>query len=61
VDSQAVTLVWRSHYVAALFEQDNALASKLDNKGFAVVVLGKSEAQWTESTAALARLLGRTA
>lgn len=61
VDGRAVTFVWRSHYVAVLFTQDANLASTLENKGFSVVVLDQSEAQWMEAASALAELLGRAA
>jgi ATP-dependent helicase YprA (DUF1998 family) len=59
IDEQAVALVWRGHYVAALFEESSALAAKLSNKGFEVVVLGENEAMWGEPTSTLAKLLGR--
>jgi hypothetical protein len=61
MDGQAVAFVWRSHYVAALFAPSSDLASKLENKGFEVVVVGETEAMWAESTTALAKLLGRPA
>lgn len=57
--SGAVPLVWRGHYVAALFAEDGAVAAALENKGFEVVVLGESEAAWNESASRLAKLLGR--
>jgi hypothetical protein len=61
IDGQAVALVWRGHYVAALFAESSDLASKLENKGFEVVVLGESEAVWAGPTSTLAKLLGRSA
>lgn len=61
IDEQAVSLVWRGHYVAALFAENGALTAKLENKGFEVVVLGENEASWAEPTSALAKLLGRSA
>ena len=61
IDGQTVALVWRGHYVAALFAANGDLASKLENKGFEVVVLGENEAAWAEPTSALATLLGRPA
>lgn len=61
IDERAVTLVWRDHYVAALFETDKTLAAKLEEKGFEVVILAESEASWAQSTSSLARLLGRSA
>jgi len=61
IDEQAVELVWRGHYVAALFAESVDLTAKLENKGFEVVVLGDSEAAWAETTSSLAKLLGRSA
>lgn len=61
IDGQVVPLVWRGHYVAALFESNNELAGRLERKGFAVVELGESEAAWAERTSALGKLLGRPA
>ena len=61
IDQQAVALVWRGHYVAAVFATSSDLASKLENKGFEVVVLGENEALWAEPTSALANLLARPA
>jgi hypothetical protein len=61
IDEQPIALVWRGHYVAALFAENQELASKLENKGFEVVVLGDNEASWAEPTAALGKLLGRLA
>ena len=61
VDGETVTLVWRNHYVSALFVENNDLATKLENKGFDVVVLGESAAEWAGPTSALARFLGRAA
>jgi Lhr-like helicase len=61
IDGQAIPLVWRGHYVAAFFVESSDLASKLERKGFEVVVLGESEAAWAMPTAALAKLLGRHA
>lgn len=61
IDEQAVALVWRGHYLAALFVESSGLASKLEDKGFEVVVLGENAANWSEPTSALAKLLGRPA
>jgi hypothetical protein len=61
VDGQPVALVWRNHYVAALFASDSVLSAKLDDKGFEVVVLGNTEPGWDDPTSALAKLLGRPA
>jgi len=56
-----VPLVWRSHYVAVLFDVAlGDLTSQLEDKGFEVVVLGADEATWSESLDQLARALGRT-
>jgi Lhr-like helicase len=60
IDERAVALVWRGHYVAALFAANIAIASKLEDKGFEVVVVGENEASWAESTSVLAKLLGRS-
>ena len=59
VDTSLVPLVWRNHYVAAVIDALPALVTQLEDKGFAVVVLGSSAATWAEATAALAKLLGR--
>lgn len=61
INEQPVALVWRDHYLAALFANDSTLSAKLEGKGFEVVVLGESEASWDEPTSALAKLLGRPA
>ena len=62
VDGQTLALVWRAHYVAALLDAPAAsLSARLDDKGFELVVLGSDATAWPESTAALAKLLGRTA
>ena len=59
VETWVVPLVWRSHYVAALVDENPALALQLEDKGFAVVVLGRNEAEWSDATTRLAALLGR--
>ncbi|WP_080484150.1 DEAD/DEAH box helicase [Burkholderia cenocepacia] len=59
INEQPVALVWRNHYVAALFADDGALSAKLEDKGFEVVMLGESELGWGEPTTKLAKLLGR--
>jgi len=61
IDEQSVALVWRGHYVAALFADSSELAAKLENKGFEVVVLGENQASWAEPASSLAKLLGRPA
>ncbi|HTR56144.1 MAG TPA: DEAD/DEAH box helicase [Kofleriaceae bacterium] len=60
VDAWRIPLVWRSHYVVALIDENPALVSQLEDKGFAVVVLGNTEANWPDATTTLAKLLGRT-
>lgn len=55
-----VRLVWRSHYVAALFSAKSELLEELDKKGFASVVLGENESAWSESLPVLAAHLGRS-
>jgi hypothetical protein len=52
-------LVWRDHYVAALFAGDRAVAKHLEDKGFEVVRMGTDSTAWAEPTAVLAKLLGR--
>jgi superfamily II DNA/RNA helicase len=61
IDGKVVALVWRGHYVAALFAESSDVASKLESKGFEVVILGENETLWAESTSELAKLLGRPA
>ncbi|MCM2316938.1 MAG: DUF1998 domain-containing protein, partial [Thermoanaerobaculia bacterium] len=61
IDAQRIPLVWRDHYVAALFDDDPALATKLESKGFDVIVLGRDEAVWGERSSELVKLLGRSA
>jgi hypothetical protein len=60
VIGRTVPLVWRSHYVVALFENDDLVSEPLTNKGFEVIVLGKDASGWREPTLALARSLGRS-
>lgn len=61
VDDQTVSLVWRDHYVAALFAETGDLRAKLENKGFEIVLLGESDISWADPTSSLAKLLGRPA
>lgn len=61
LDGQTIPLVWRDHYVAALFDESTSVMSTLKDKGFEVVILGESEGVWAEPTSALAKLLGRPA
>jgi hypothetical protein len=60
LEGQTVPLIWRSYYVAAVFEADERLFASLTNKGFEVVVLGSNELAWAEHSVTLARLLGRS-
>jgi hypothetical protein len=59
VDNCQVPLVWRAHYVAALFGDSAELRTRLEMKGFEVVVLGENEAAWAEPTSRLLQFLGR--
>jgi superfamily II DNA/RNA helicase len=61
IDEQTVALVWRNHYVAALYTENGTLTTKLESKGFEVVVLGETETAWAEPTKKLAAFLGRPA
>jgi superfamily II DNA/RNA helicase len=54
-------LIWRAHYVAAVFEDTPAATTgKLEDKGFEVLVFGASESAWTDSFNRLAKALGRS-
>jgi hypothetical protein len=57
-----VPLAWRTHYVAASFEPvaDEVLA-RLEDKGFAIFVLGTTEAAWDAVLGKLSLALGKTA
>jgi hypothetical protein len=59
IDGMRIPLVWRSHYVAAMFDDDASTAAKLDDKGFKVLVLGRDAAAWPDRSKDLAELLGR--
>lgn len=61
IDGHPVPLAWRNHYLAALFSPNSDLAAKLDNMGFAAVIMGEDESAWSESVTALAGYLGRPA
>lgn len=62
VAGQSLPLVWRDHYVAAVFEPPNAaVAAALASKGFECAVLGADASAWNTSFASLAQLLGRPA
>lgn len=56
-----VSLVWRTHYVAASLDPlpDDAVRA-LDDRGFVVVVLGRDQTAWNDSLSRLAAALGRT-
>lgn len=58
IDGQAVALVWRAHYVAALFTDNAKLRAPLEDKGFEVTILGETESAWAESVPVLSKLLG---
>jgi hypothetical protein len=55
-----IALVWRAHYVVALFEQaEQALITQLDDKNFEIVTFGPDAQAWAEPFARLAKLVGR--
>jgi hypothetical protein len=55
-----VSLIWRSHYVAALLDPSPADAlSQLEDMGFEVIVFGDDETAWAALLDRLARALGR--
>lgn len=55
-------LVWRDHYVAAaLAAPEASVAAALASQGFEFRVLGDDATKWTDTTANLAKLLGRSA
>ncbi len=58
-DGHRIPLVWRDHYVVAPFEADPALLTRLQSKGFEVLLLGRDQSAWPDKADALARLLGR--
>jgi hypothetical protein len=54
-------LVWRAHYVVAVFESTpSETTSKVEDKGFEVVVFGSAESTWPETFDRLAKALGRS-
>jgi superfamily II DNA/RNA helicase len=54
-------LIWRTHYVAVVFEGTPALnIRKLEEKGFEVLVFASSESTWPDSFGRLATALGRS-
>jgi hypothetical protein len=56
-----IPLVWREHYVVALFEGDaNSMTGFLEGKGFELLVFGRSESDWSATFTRLAAALGRT-
>lgn len=59
IDGHRIPLVWRDHYVAALFDPSIEMRTELEDKGFELLVLGRDETAWPERTAALAKLLRR--
>jgi len=61
VDSVPIALVWKAQYVAAILDGvPPAVLSRLDDKGFDVIVFSDSETTWADSFAKLAAALGRT-
>jgi hypothetical protein len=59
VGEHEVLLVWRVHYVAALFETDPQVVMQyLADKGFEVVKIRSEEHTWPEAVRELAKLLG---
>ena len=56
-----VQLVWRDHYVTALFAPaDSVLCNQLEDKGFEVNTFGAEPSSWNESFQRLARSLGQS-
>ena len=61
VDGVQVPLVWRVHYLAAIFDEPSApLVAALEGKGFALVTFGSHESSWEEPLDRLVRALGRS-
>ena len=61
-NGQTVPLTWRAYYAAAAWEPPSPeLSTALRDKGFELVVLGSTPADWARSTPVLARLLGKSA
>jgi ATP-dependent helicase YprA (DUF1998 family) len=59
VGEHEVQLVWRAHYVAAVFETGSeALTKHLADKGFEIVKVGVEEHTWPKTARELAKLLG---
>jgi hypothetical protein len=57
-----VHLVWRSHYLAVfLAPPPDAVASALDDRGFATIVFPPDEAAWPDQFARVSAALGRSA
>jgi hypothetical protein len=55
-----IPLVWREHYVAAVFDGNpTSVLDELEGKGFEVVVFADSEADWPNTFPRLAQALGR--
>jgi hypothetical protein len=59
LNESRIPLVWREHYVAALFEDAAAAKSALEDRGFQVLLFETSEAGWSTSFTRLAAALGR--
>ena len=59
VSGCSIPLVWRGHYVAAVFEEaPEGIATVLEDQGFEMIFFG-DEATWPESFTRLAKALGR--
>src|SRR5690606_38532714 len=62
VEDTTLPLVWRSHYVAALLDEAPAeLTAALEDRGFAVVAFGSTEAAWPDAFDRLSTLLMKSA
>jgi superfamily II DNA/RNA helicase len=60
VNGTVVPLVWRTHYVAVVFNSSATPAAALADKGFEVVVFESTEESWGKAFDRLASALGRT-
>ena len=62
VSDTPLPLVWRSHYAVALLDEaPSELTATLEDRGFAVIAFGSSEAAWPDAFDRLAILLGASA
>lgn len=61
LDGALQPLVWRAHYVAAAFDAVPApMAASLEHKGFELITLGTTEAEWLAALGNLGRALGES-